>query len=123
MLTRTVAILIAAAGVSLAATQSHAESALSIAERYIDKLKSSGKYGNFDLDKLRSERKIGRFDMSKFKSDTKIGGYDLSQLSSSGFWQKSDAATSPTSQAASPLKAKKLSSLPKASRVASRIPK
>jgi hypothetical protein len=113
MLARTVAILIAAGGISLAATQSHAESALSIAERYIDKLKSSGKYGDLDLDKLRSERKLGRFDLSKFKSDTKIGGYDLGQLSSSGMWQSGPKAASAPS--ALPMKAKKISSLSKAS--------
>jgi hypothetical protein len=124
MLTRTVAILIAA-GVSLAATQSHAESALSIAERYIDKLKSNGKYGNFDLDKLRSEKKLGRFDLSKFKSDTKIGGYDLGQLSSSGMWQNGPKTASlPAAAGAMPLKGKKMSSLSsKASSYASRIGK
>jgi hypothetical protein len=120
MLTRTVAILLVAGGVSLAATHSHAESALSIADRYIDKLKSSGKYGNFDLDKLRSEHKIGRFDLSKIRSETKIGGYDINSLSTSGLWQKS-AKTSSLAGALPP-KGKKTASLSsKASRVASRM--
>lgn len=125
MLTRTVAILIAAAGVSLAATQSHAEPGIGLVDKYIGKLKSSGKFSNFDLDKLRSEGKIGRFDLSKFKSDTKIGGYDLSQLSSSGLWQKSDKTASlPATAGALPLKGKKMSSLSsKASSYASRIGK
>lgn len=125
MLKKTVAILIAVGGISLAATQSNAESALSVAERYIGKLKSNGKYGDFDLDKLRSERKVGRFDLSKIRSETKIGGYDLNSLSSSGFW-KTDKPTSLSS--ALPLKGKKTASLSgktaslsgKASRLASR---
>jgi hypothetical protein len=120
MLTRTVAILLVAGGVSLAATQSHAESALSIAERYIDKLKSSGKYGDLDLDKIRSERKIGRFDLDKLRSETKIGGHDVGSLSSSGFWTKSEKSVS--LPGALPSKRKKAASLAgKSSRVASRI--
>jgi hypothetical protein len=123
MLKRTAAVLIAVGGLSLLATQSHAESALSIAERYIDKLKSNHKLADLDLDKLRSERRIGRFDLSKIRSETKIGGYDLNSLSSSGFWKKSETSEKTSGMpSALPLKAKKISGLSsKASRYASKV--
>jgi len=148
MLNRTVALLIAAAGVTLAAAPSQAESRLAFVDKYIDKFKSGGKLGSIDLDKIRSEhklgsmdldsfrsgRKIGRFDLDKLKSETKIGGYDMSQLSSSGFWSKTDgmpklsksalsSKQALASKAALASKGKKLSGIAgKASQIASRTP-
>ncbi len=113
MLTRTVAILIVAAGVTLAAGPSFAGSRFAVIDRYIDKLKSEGKIGNFDLDKFRAEHKLGRFNLDKFQSETKIGGYELNSLGSKSFLKKSDAASKLSSSGLSP-KSKKLASLSKA---------